>query len=454
MFRVHLVGYLSNVNDAPNRPPLVVFGITGDLARRKIFSALYELSRAGRPFGQIIGVGRSDWSTADLRRNAVEAVPGGDGPDSIALATLVESLAYVKGDYGSPATFEAIAIHLGDAELVLCYLAVPPTAFAEIAEGLGKSVLASRVRLLVEKPFGFDLRSALDLHADMEATLSLAQIFLVDHYLEKTLVQQLSFARRDNAALEALWESQCIESVEILMAEGLGIEGRAEFFDSAGTIRDTVQNHVLQLLTAVAMETPASDSADALNDARHNLLRSVETLRDDDVVLGQYDGYLETKGVDPSSTTETYVRAAIRIDNDRWRNVVFTLISGKALAESKVSVSISFRPANVHSSEGAGGERKRLVIELSPKQSVTLDLAALPTDCHVDEARRELSSILDDSSSGQTDAYACLFDDATAGDRRWFSRMDVVAESWRVVQDILHHDPPAVYAAGSWGPSV
>ena len=263
-----LVGYVEKVKNAANRPPLVVFGITGDLARKKIFSALYELAQTGRPFRRVVGVGRSDWATSNLRRAAVEAVSASNDTEDEALDAFVESLAYVKGDYDNAETFEAIAALLGDAELVLCYLAVPPTAFAEIAKGLGNSVLASRVRLLVEKPFGFDLRSALDLHADMEETLSPAQIFLVDHYLEKTLVQQLSFARQDNAALEALWESQCIESVEILMAEGPGIGGRGEFFDSAGTIRDTFQNHVLQLLTAVAMETPESDSADALNDAR------------------------------------------------------------------------------------------------------------------------------------------------------------------------------------------
>ncbi len=436
------------------RPSLVVFGITGDLARRKIFSALYELASAERPFGRIVGVGRSDWSTAELRRVAVEAVTEGVAPENTVLATFVESLAYVKGHYDNAATFEAIADLLGDGELVLCYLAVPPVAFAEIAKGLEKSVLASRVRLLVEKPFGFDLGTALDLHAELEATLSPPQIFLVDHYLEKTLVQQLAFARQNHVALEALWESRCIESVEILMAEELGIEGRGEFFDSAGTLRDTVQNHVLQLLTAVAMETPESDSADALNDARHNLLRSVLTLRHEDVVLGQYSGYLETQGVDASSTTETYVRATVRIDNDRWRNVVFTLISGKSLAESRVSVSISFRPANTESTEGVSGERKRLVIELSPERSATLELPALPTDCHVEEARGELSSALGDSANDHTTAYACVFEDATDGDRRWFSRIDVVAESWRVIQDVLQHDAPAIYAAGSWGPPV
>ena len=435
-------------------PTLVVFGITGDLARKKIFSALYELARAGRPLRRIVGVGRSDWSTSDLRRAAVEAVTAANLADGLGLDTFIESLTYVQGDYEKSATFEAIAALVGGAELVLCYLAVPPTAFAEIAEGLGNSILASRVRLLVEKPFGSDLRSALELHADLEATLSPAQIFVVDHYLEKTLLQQLSFARQDKSALEALWESECIESVEILMAEELGIEGRGEFFDSAGTIRDTIQNHVLQLLTAVAMETPESDTADALNDARYEVLRSVATLRHDDVVLGQYDGYLETEGVDPLSTTETYVRANIRVDNERWRNVVFTLISGKALADNRVSVSISFRPSNAGPTEGASGERKRLVIELSPKQSVTLHLPALPTDCHVDAARDELLSALDLCSHNQTDAYACVFEDATDGDRRWFSRIDVVAESWRVVQDILRHDPPAVYSAGSWGPSA
>ncbi len=442
------------MNVGANRPPLVVFGVTGDLARKKIFSALYELAYAGRPFRSVVGVGRSDWATSDLRRAAVEAVSEVNDADGNVLEAFVESLAYVKGDYDEPETYEAVAALVGDDEVVLCYLAVPPTAFAEIAKGLGKSVLASRVRLLVEKPFGFDLRSALELHADLEATLSPPQIYVVDHYLEKTLVQQLSFARQGNAALDALWESDCIESVEILMAEELGIEGRGEFFDSAGTIRDTIQNHVLQLLTAVAMETPVSDTADALNDARHDLLRSVATLRTDDVVLGQYDGYLDTQGVNPLSTTETYVRATVRIDNDRWRNVLFTLISGKALADNRVSVSISFRATRAESLCGARDERNQLVIDLAPKQSVTLHLQGLPIVCPVDEVRAELSSALDSVSHNQTAAYACVFEDASRGDRRWFSRIDVVAESWRVVQDILHHEPPAVYASGSSGPSV
>lgn len=427
VFRWARGGYRACMIVQPNHNALVVFGITGDLARKKIFGALYELARLGRPFRHVLGVGRSDWTTSDLRREASSALEDSDDLDRVVLDAFIDSLVYVKGNYDAPDTFGAIDDVVRGHETVLCYLAVPPTAFSTIADGIASSSFGGRARLLIEKPFGVDLSSARQLDAELATQFAPHQIFAVDHYLQKEALQALSFACRENPVCDADRESEHVESVEILMAEDIGIEGRGESFDSVGTLRDTIQNHGLQMLAAFAMDPPAADTADCLNDARLNILGTVVALQVENTVFGQYDGYLAIEGVEPSSTTETYVRATIRIANDRWRDVVFTLISGKALGERRSAITVSFRPSSPqHPVKGCNHASPR-VFELSSNEAQTTG-----------ERRGE-----------PLDPYARMFDDALRGDQRWFARTDVVMESWRIVQDVLAHEAPSIYQPGS-----
>ncbi len=440
---------------------LVVFGITGDLARKKIFTALYDLAVTNRLDMPVIGVGRSAWTTDKLRTTANAAVRAahekqGDLDEAV-LASVLERLSYVQGEYHSPELYNGLTHMLKDHSQVLCYLAVPPTVFADVVNGVANTELRSRVRLLIEKPFGADLASAQQLTAVIAKHFDDGQLFAVDHYLQKESLQNVMVLRFANRVLEASWNNSHITSVSITMAEQVGIEGRAGFFDSNGTMRDVVQNHVLQIVAAMAMEPPESSSAEHLNNRRAQLLEQVVPLSSADVVFGQYEGYQDVEGVAPGSTTDTYVRACLAIDNDRWRGVEWTITAGKALAETLTEIVVTYTAAVAPNfiAHDCEPEPNRLRIRMSPQESVVLTLQARSAAQAMGTAATEMVTATDYRSRQELDAYARLFDDARRGDHSQFARADVVQASWRIIDAVLGGDQiPLSYAQQSWGPAV
>ena len=440
---------------------LVVFGITGDLARKKIFTALYDLAVINRLEMPVIGVGRSPWSTDKLRTTADAAVRAahkqqGDLDEAV-LASVVERLTYVRGEYDSSELYNALAHTLKDHSQVLCYLAIPPTVFADVVKGVANTDLRTRVRLLIEKPFGADLSSAQQLTALITEHFDDGQLFAVDHYLQKESLQNVMVLRFANRILEPSWSNAHITSVSVTMAEQFGIEGRAGFFDSNGTMRDVVQNHVLQIVAALAMEPPESSSAEHLNQRRAQVLGEVVPLSAADVVFGQYEGYQDIEGVAEGSTTDTYVRACLVIDNDRWRGVEWTIIAGKALAETLTEIVVTYSDAVAPDfiSHDCEPEPNRLRIRMSPQESMVLTLQARSAAQEMGTAATEMVTATDYRARQELDAYARLFDDARRGDHSQFARADVVQASWRIIDAVLGGDQiPMRYAQQSWGPAL
>lgn len=440
---------------------LVIFGITGDLARKKIFAALYDLAALARLDMPIVGVGRSAWTDERLREVAAEAMraehaAAGDINERLVEAVLGK-LSYVQGLYDSPDLFQAITRAVSNHRSVLCYLAVPPTVFGDVVKGLAGTNLRRRVRLLVEKPFGSDLASARALFALTAEHFDEEQIFAVDHYLQKESLQNVVVLRFANRLLEPAWNSQHIESVRITMAESFGIDGRAGFFDSNGTLRDVVQNHLLQIVAALAMEPPESSSAEHLNDRRAELLCCVQPLTADDVLFGQYDGYRDVDDVAPNSKTDTFVRAQLAIANDRWRGVRWTIVAGKALDETATEIVVTLRGAVASQAIGRKcvPEQNELRIRLSPKESIVITLQARSDAVSIGTASAEMETTSDYRPDDGLNAYARLFDQARLGDHSQFARRDVVEAAWRIVNDVLTRTTaPAIYKQGTPGPGM
>ena len=444
---------------------LVVFGITGDLARKKTFGALFELWASGDSPIDVVGVGRSEWTNETLRNNARKAISetpkfleskGALSARDSYVDQFLEHLTFVQGDYSTGSLYAQLSTSLRSHGSVLCYLAVPPTVFPDIVKGLAGTDLRRSARLLVEKPFGTNLASSIELAAQIGANFEENRVYAVDHFLAKESLQNISILRFANRVFEPCWNSQHIESVTVTFAEDLGIEGRAGFFDSNGTVRDVVQNHVLQVVAALAMEPPTSPSADHLNDRRRDLLDAIVPVALRDTTFGQYNGYLDTEGVRANSTTETFVRTKLEVNNERWRGCDWTIVAGKAMAESRTEIDISFRAAtHVTSIVGVScdPEPNRLTIRLSPDESVTLSIQSRTESVPIGTAATALISTSSYRPSEERSAYARLFDDARRGDHTNFVRHDVVATSWRIVEGLLDHNVvPVVYEQGTWGP--
>ncbi len=438
---------------------LIVFGVTGDLVRNEVFASLYELARVDRLDIAVIGVGRSDWTSETLRRTAETAIRAHAADDLVdaALRTVIERLSYVRGDYTSPDLYETLAKVVVDHELVLCYLAVPPTVFPAVVRGLADTEIRLRARLLIEKPFGSDLESARQLSALIDETFDEHQLFAVDHYLQKESLQNLLVLRFANRVLEPVWNNEHIDSVSIVMAEQFGIEGRAGFFDSNGNLRDVVQNHVLQVVAALAMEPPASALPEEVSGRRAMVLGDVQSLAFGDVVFGQYDGYLDVDGVQPGSTTDTFVRAELRINNDRWAGVAWHVAAGKGLAATKSEIVITFKVASapMFNAQDCVPEPNRLCISMAPTELATLTLQARSSTAPLGTAKTALESADSYRPDERVDAYTRIFDDARRGDHTQFASRAEVEACWRVVNDVVHRAaPPVVYARGTWGPEL
>ncbi|WP_246075437.1 glucose-6-phosphate dehydrogenase [Nonomuraea terrae] len=430
---------------------LVLFGITGDLARKMILPALYRLTADGRLDLPIIGVARTDLDLDGLREH-VRAACG--GVHDAAFDKLAGNLRLVSGDYGDPAVFARLRDEAEGKGFLVHYLAVPPSLFASVAEGLAGEGLNREARLVVEKPFGHDLDSARALNAELLKYFDEDHLRRVDHFLGKEPVEDLMVFRFANMLLEPIWNRSYIRSVQITLAEDFDVTERGGFYDANGTIRDVVQNHLLQLLAILAMDAPPSKDARAQLDEKWRVLRAVQPISPADVVRGQYDGYLDTEGVRPGSTTETYVALRAYIDNWRWAGVPWCIRSGKAMPMTDLEVVAELRrpPVAMFANGGAPDSPNLIRFRLQPDAGVTFDLLAKepgrqhtrPVPVSVD-----FTKVLGPLEA----AYERIMADAVSGDPRRFARFDLVKESWRIVQPVLDlPDPPLVYAKGSWGP--
>ena len=435
---------------------LVLFGITGDLAKKMIIPALYNLVKRGELTVPVIGVALTDFDDDQLRAHMADCVRAvaEDEVDEAALDRLQKSTRLVAGNYADPEVFARLAEAIGPDAFAVHYLAVPPSLFGAVADGLAGVGLHTRSRLVVEKPFGRDLASARTLQGLLAKNYPEDRIFRVDHYLGKEPVEDLLILRFANTLLEPLWSRQWIDHVEITMAEDFDVADRGSFYDSVGTVRDVVQNHLLQVMAYLLMDAPLSDAADDQRDAKQRLLRSVRALDPAEVVRGRYDGYLDTPGVAPDSTTETFVAATFHVDDWRWAGVPIHLRAGKSLPESLLDIVAVLKPPP-RPLFGGTARPDRIRIRLQPQAGLTFTLLAkqpgagdVPVEIPVSVDFREVL--------GPVHApYERIFADALAGDPAHFARFDNIEQAWRVVAPILAPGTePVAYAQGTWGPEA
>jgi glucose-6-phosphate 1-dehydrogenase len=433
----------------------VIFGITGDLARKMTFRALYRLESRKLLDCPILGVASDDISVADLIDRARGAInDAGEKIDDEVFDRLAGRLDYLHGDVTDGELYRRLAELIGSDYRPLFYLEMPPALFAPIVENLAKVGLLERARVAVEKPFGHDLESARELNTRLRAVLEEDQILRVDHFLGKQPVVELEYLRFANQALAAVWDRQSVAEIHITMAENFGVEDRGKFYDAVGALRDVVQNHLLQVLAVVAMEPPVGPSADDLNDKRAEVFRSMPALDPKHCVRGQYDGYEDVPGVAKGSQTETYIALRTEIDNWRWAGVPIFLRAGKGLPEKVTEVRLFLRrvPRLGFLPRRRPAEPNQLVLRIDPDPGMRLRVSAQVGDewrpVHLD------SSFAADL--GEPEApYEVLFHAALTGDRQLFARIDSIEQTWRIVQPLL--DKPCEihkYERGSWGPEA
>lgn len=439
---------------------LVIFGATGDLAARKLFPAIYELEAAGYLPEElrIVGVGRKPWSEPEFDQSVRKALAEFQGrPDGEVVERLLKRATYRQMDF-SRESFEALA--KDSAPSSLFYLSLPPDAFPVVGIGLGEAGLAKESgshfrRLVIEKPFGHDLKSALKLQATLTQYWDERQILRIDHFLGKEMVQNILVFRFANSWLEPLWNAQHIAQVQITAAESIGIEGRGAFYDKVGAVRDMVQNHMMQLLTLSALEPPPRLEADLLRNEKNKVLRSARPLSSSDIVRGQYAGYLEEAGV-KHSNTETFAALRLYLDSWRWKGVPFYLRTGKALSKKRTTIAVQFRepPAQLFTGTHCDPGSSWVVLELQPNESLHLEMQVKTPGLQFGARPVTLSTPYSNGEGHELSAYATLILDALEGDASLFIRFDEVEWAWRLIEPVLEaNQPPETYAVGSDGPA-